>query len=91
MSINELAIKAKDLHELKSMINELQVEADTIEDAIKAHMEAQGADTMTAGSFKLTWKAVTSNRFDSSAFKAAMPDLAERFMKATMTRRFTIA
>ena len=36
MGINELASKAKDLHELRSMINELQAEADTIEDEFKA-------------------------------------------------------
>ena len=91
MSINEVASKAKDLHELKAMIAELQAEADTLEDQIKAHMDAQGTDTLMAGPFRLSWKAITSSRFDTSAFKAAMPDLAERFMKATVTRRFTIA
>lgn len=91
MSINDLAIKAKDLHEIKAMINELPAEADTIEDVLKAHMDEQGMETITAGSFKLSYKTISSSRFDSSAFKTAMPDLAERFMKATVTRRFTIA
>lgn len=91
MGINELATKAKDLHELRSMINELQAEADTIEAEFKAFMEAQGADTITAGAFRLTWKAVTSSRFDTTGFKSAMPELAARFMKQTTTRRFTIA
>ncbi len=91
MGINDLAAKAKDLHELKAMINELQAEADTIEDEFKAFMEAQGADTITAGAFRLTWKAVTSSRFDTTGFKSAMPELAARFMKQTSTRRFTIA
>ncbi len=91
MIINELTNKAKDLHELRSMISELQSEAETIEDEIKAHMTAQGAETITAGSFRLTWKSITSLRFDASAFKKAMPDLAEHFMTSTITRRFTIA
>ena len=91
MGINELASKAKDLHELRSMINELQAEADTIEDEFKALMEAQGADTITAGPFRLTWKAVMSSKFDTTGFKSAMPELAARFMKQTTTRRFTIA
>ena len=91
MSSNELATKAKDLHELRSMISELQAEADTIEAEFKAFMEAQGADTITAGAFRLTWKAVTSSRFDTTGFKSAMPELAARFMKQTTTRRFTIA
>ncbi len=38
----DFAAKAKDLHELRSMINELQAEADTIEDEFKALMEAIG-------------------------------------------------
>ncbi|NCB37038.1 MAG: hypothetical protein EOM58_13485, partial [Clostridia bacterium] len=83
MSSNELATKAKDLHELRSMISELQAEADTIEAEFKAFMEAQGADTITAGAFRLTWKAVTSSRFDTTGFKSAMPELAARFMKQT--------
>ena len=91
MGINELASKAKDLHELRSMINELQAEADTIEAEFKAFMEAQGADTITAGAFRLTYKAINSTRFDTTGFKSAMPELAARFMKQTTTRRFTIA
>jgi len=91
MSINEVATKAKDLHDIRSMISELQEEADRLEEQLKAHMEAQGVDTMLAGSFKLTWKEIMSKRFDSSAFRKAMPDLADRFMKESASRRFVIA
>lgn len=34
---------------------------------------------------------VTSSRFDSTAFKKAMPELAERFTCSTTSRRFVVA
>ena len=91
MGISELASKAKELHELRGMLEELQAEASSIEAEIKAHMEALGAEMITAGGFKFTWKAITSSRFDTSAFKKAMPDLAAAFTKQSTVRRFTIA
>jgi len=60
-------------------------------DAIKAHMTAIDADTLTGADYKITWKTVTSSRFDSTAFKKAMPELAERFTKSTTSRRFIVA
>lgn len=47
-------------------------------------------DTLLAGPFKVTWKAVTSSRLDSTALKKALPKIAARFMKQTTTRRFSI-
>ena len=48
-------------------------------------------DTLTGTDYRITWKAVTSSRFDSTAFKKAMPELAERFTKSSTSRRFTVA
>ena len=47
-------------------------------------------ETLLAGAFKVTWKAVTSSRLDSAALKKSLPEIAERFMKQTTTRRFCI-
>ena len=38
MSINELEMKCQELRELQRLIEEAQAEAETIKDAIKAHM-----------------------------------------------------
>lgn len=48
-------------------------------------------DTLTGIDYKITWKSVTSSRFDSTAFKKAMPELAERFTRSTTSRRFVVA
>ena len=77
--------------EIQSKVNELTAKIESIQDAIKAHMTAIDADTLTGADYKITWKTVTSSRFDSTAFKKAMPELAERFTKSTTSRRFIVA
>lgn len=91
MSINELDMKVKELRELRRMAEELQAEIDAAQDAIKAHMDSQGVDTLAGADWKVTWKPVTSSRMDTSALKKALPEIAERFMKSTTSRRFVLA
>lgn len=91
MSINELDMKVKELRELRRMAEELQAEIDAAQDVIKAHMDSQGVDTLAGTDWKVTWKPVTSSRMDTSALKKALPEIAERFMKSTTSRRFVLA
>ena len=91
MATNELIAKLNELSELRRMAEELNAEIEGVQDAIKAHMTAIDADTLTGADYKITWKTVTSSRFDSTAFKKAMPELAERFTKSTTSRRFIVA
>ena len=62
---------------------------EAIKDALKAAMG--DSESIQAGEYKITWKAVTSSRIDTTALKKAMPDVAERFTKETTTRRFCVA
>lgn len=87
MSINEMDSKVKELRELRRMAEELAAEIDSI----KAHMDAQGVDTINGTDWKVTYKAVTSSRLDTAALKKALPDLAQQFTKTTSTRRFLVA
>ncbi len=91
MSTNELTSKIRELKELKAMAEEIAAEITTIEDAIKAEMTARETDEMMIDVYKIRWTKVKSNRFDSTAFRKAMPELAEKFTKTTETRRFSIA
>ena len=91
MSISELDMKVKELRELRRMAEELQAEIDAAQDAIKAHMDSQGVDTLAGSDWKVTWKPVTSSRRDTAALKKALPEIAERFMKSTTNRRFVLA
>lgn len=91
MSTNELTSKVRELKELKAMAEEIAAEISTIEDAIKAEMTARETDEMMIDVYKIRWTKVKSNRFDSTVFRKAMPELAEKFTKTTETRRFSIA
>ena len=91
MATNELIAKLNELTELRRMAEELNAEIEGVQDAIKAHMTAIDTDTLTGADYKITWKTVTSSRFDSTAFKKAMPELAERFTRSSTSRRFTVA
>ena len=91
MSINEMDSKIKELRELRRMADELTAEMETIQDSIKAHMDAAGVDTISGTDWRVTYKAVTSSRIDTAALKKALPDVVERFSKTTTARRFCIA
>ena len=70
------------------MKEELEAEITAMEDEIKSVMGDE--ETLLAGAFKVSWKAVTSSRLDTTALKKAMPDIASKFMKQTTSRRFCI-
>ena len=89
MSINEIEAKARELRQLQALIEEAQAEAEAIKDAIKAAMG--DSESIQAGEYKITWKAVTSSRIDTTALKKALPDVAARFTKETTSRRFCVA
>ena len=91
MSINELGMKVKELRELRRMAEELQAEIDATQDVIKTHMDSQGVDTLAGADWKVTWKPVTASRLDAAALRAALPEVAARFTRTSMTRRFTVA
>ena len=89
MSISEMEVKARELRQLQALIEEAQAEAEAIKDAIKAAMG--DSESVQTGEYRITWKAVTSSRIDTSALRKALPDVAERFTKETVTRRFVIS
>lgn len=91
MSTKEMTAKVRELKELKAMAEELATEITAIEDEIKAEMTARDTDELTVDVYKIRWTKVTSNRFDSTAFKKAMPDLYGQFTKTSESRRFTVA
>ena len=67
------------------------LQIDNKEDAIKAHMTEADTDTITAGAFKVTWKAVTSTRIDTTALRKDLPEIWQEYGKTTTTRRFSVA
>lgn len=88
MSNPNMEAKVKELMELKRMKEEIEAEITAAEDEIKAVMGSE--ETLLAGAFKVDWKTVITSRIDTAALKRVMPEIAERFMKHTTTRRFCV-
>lgn len=89
MSTNEMECKARELRQLQALIDEATVEAEAIKGALKAAMG--DAESVQAGEYKITWKAVTSARIDTGALRKALPDVAAAFTRETTVRRFCVA
>lgn len=91
MSKQELTNRVQELKELKMMAKELEAEISTIEDEIKAEMTARDTSEIMLDMFKISWKEVVSNRFDSKAFKATHAELYSQYTKPVTTKRFLVA
>ena len=90
MSRNELIAKIEALNEWERLIAEAQAEAEAIKDAIKAEMLRRDTEELEAGAYIVRWTSVTSNRFDSTAFKKKYNELYQAFTKQVSSRRFSI-
>ena len=91
MATNEIITKLNELADLRKMAEDLNAEIEAIQDEIKAHMTEAETDTITAGQFKVTWKAITSTRIDTTALRKDLPEIWQEYGKTSTTRRFSVA
>lgn len=90
MSNETIAAKAAELFDIRREIEELSAVKAALEDELKLAMAERGAEEMTAGAHRLSWKVVTSTRIDTAALKRTLPEIAARFTKESRACRFTI-
>lgn len=91
MSTNELTTKIEALQEWERLMEEAKAEAEAIRDEIKQEMLNRNTEELEAGAFIVRWTSVLSQRFDSTAFKRAMPEVYKAYTKQVTSRRFSIA
>ena len=91
MSTKDLTVKIRGIKELQRLIDEATTEMESLKDELKAEMNARSVDEMDVDVFKIRYKTVVSNRFDSISFKATHKELYNQYTKATESKRFTIA
>ncbi len=91
MSTQEITAKVKKIKSLQLKADELNKQIESLKDEVKAEMTAQGVDEMVVGVFKVSYKDVTNNRFDTTAFKKIHEDIYKMFVKATTSKRFLIS
>lgn len=90
MSTNELTAKVRKLKRLQTKAEELKDEITAIQDELKAFLTAQNVEEMKAGTFKIRFTPVVSNRFDTTAFKKTHLDLYNQYIKQITSRRFSV-
>lgn len=91
MSTSEIGSKVAELRELRRMAAELAEQISALENEVKAEMLRRDTDTLSGLDYKVTWKEVTSSRFDTKAFKSAYASLYTAFTRPALSRRFVIA
>lgn len=91
MTNAELISKVKALKELKELVKQCECEIDMLESAIKEEMLSRNTEEMEVGTCIVRWTVVLTDRFDSTSFKSAMPEVYNRYIKKTKSRRFSIS
>lgn len=91
MSTMDLLAKVRSLKELETLIAEAQAELDGIKDELKAELTNRNTEELDVDVFKIRYKTVKSNRFDTTAFKSTHKDLYDQYVRQTESRRFTVA
>ena len=91
MSSTELISLVERYREAQQLIEAAQAELEAIKPQVTAEMDRRGVSQMDAGTHRIRLQQVTASRLDSKALRAAVPDLAARFIRQTTTRRFIVA
>jgi putative phage-type endonuclease len=74
--------------ELAGLVAELETEKRLIEQELKLYLgEAEIAEN---AQYRVSWKAVSSNRLDEKRLKAEKPEVYKQYQKTTQSRRFTV-
>ena len=88
MAMDNLNALMREIAEYTRMAEEIGATLDSLKDILKKHMEENGLDSIAGSEHKVSYKAVTSSRIDTTALKRDMPDIAATYTKTTETRRF---
>lgn len=91
MTNTELNKIIKELKEMKDFLEEAKSVVEALEDEIKAEMMSRNTEELEVGQYIVRWTSVSSNRFDTTAFKKVMPDVYKAYTKQVTSKRFTIS
>lgn len=80
--------KLKRREELVVLMDKLESEKRQIEQELKMYMgDAEKAENKL---FRVSWKAIVSSRLDAKALQEQEPEIYQRYLKQTNSRRFTV-
>lgn len=90
MTGSELKAALKRLKKARARMDEAKAEYDAVQEALKAHMVAEGLEELEAYGFQLSYKTVVSSKLDVKAIKKEMPELCARYSRVSSALRFTV-
>lgn len=91
MSTMELTSRITELEELEELMEELKAEIEGIKDELKRHMDSMGLEELSVGTHIIRYTSVLTQRFDTTAFKKALPQVYTAYIKQTQSKRFSIS
>lgn len=80
--------KLKRRQELAELIEHMEIEKKQIEQELKMYLGA--AEVAENERFRVSWKAYSSNRIDTSKLKEEQPEIYKRYLKTSESRRFNV-
>lgn len=72
----------------RTMKKEVEAILSELEEELKEYMRVSDKEELIGDEHTATYKAVTSTRFDTKAFKLDMPKVYEKYSKKTTSTRF---
>ena len=82
-------LKFKELAEYIRMEDELKAAIDAVKDEIKKYMEETDQEEIIGAEHKVTYKAVSTSRVDTTALRKELPEIAARYTITNNSLRFT--
>ena len=86
----EMENKAKRIKTLENMKNNLDAEIDQLKDELKAELERQGRDEVMAGPWRVLWKMIQEQRFNTTRFRNENPDIYDAYRDPRSYMKFQI-
>ena len=92
MTKAQMIEKVNEIQELTELLTELKAEISSLEDEIKAEMNAQAVEVLDLDTYFVRFTSVLSSRFDTKRFKEHFGEgLSKEYCKEVPSRRFTIS
>lgn len=80
--------KLKRRQEISEIIGKMDTEKKQIEQELKLYLGA--AEIAENEQYRVSWKAVQSNRLDEKRLKEEQPEIYEKYKKSVLSRRFSV-
>ena len=86
-----LVKKIDELKELQKKIDQLTYQLEDIKTEIKSEMDERKVDELVVGPYKISYKEIVSNKFDSKKLKEENEKLYEAYVKVSKYKKLLVS